>query len=90
MFINTSEKKTLEISYLTVEQVRRGANAWLLAQTLPSPARSYIYQQTAALITYHQRRNRQARLSHTKRTIQSLQKMGIEVDQLNSCIPDNP
>ncbi len=88
MFINASEKKTLENPYLTVEQVHQAACAWVVAQALPPPARRIIYRQAAKRIAYYQERNRRSRKSHTKRTLRRLRELDIEVDQLNSCVPD--
>ncbi len=90
MFISVSEKKTLDNPYLTVEQVLQAACAWVVAQALPPPARVVIYRQAAERIAYYQDRNRRARQSHTKRTLRRLRELGIEADQLNSCVPNKP
>ena len=89
-FIRACEKKTTDRQYLTVEQVRDAASAWVEAQGLPPSARKKIYQETAARIAYYQRRNQQARKSHTKRTRQRLRAIGIKLDRLRSCVPDDP
>ena len=85
--ISNSEKKTTESSYLTVEQIHIAVSAWVEAQSLPLSARTTIYQRAAEQIDYYQTRNQQARMSHTKTTRQRLQAMGIQVDQLPSCVP---
>ena len=83
-------KKTTDSLYLTVEQVRQAADSWLTAQSLPPRCRQEMYQKTAERILYYQRRNHRARECHTKRTLQKLREQNVNVDQLPSCIPDNP
>ncbi len=39
---------------------------------------------------YHQRRNRQARKSHTKTRIAKLKALGIDPIRIKTCIPDAP
>jgi hypothetical protein len=85
-FLNISQKKT-ESFYLTVEQVRHATCAWLGAQALPYSARKIIYQNAADTIMYRQKRSREARKSHWKTKLLKLRKLGIEISQLNSCIP---
>ena len=75
---------------LPPEQVRDAASTWMEAQDLPPSARRKRYGKAARRIAYHQRRNRQARASHTKTTHRTLRKMGIRVDRLRSCAPDDP
>jgi hypothetical protein len=41
-----------------------------------------LFQRTAETIQYHQRRNAQARASHTKATKQKLRRQGINVSTL--------
>jgi SRSO17 transposase len=61
-------KKTTETAYLTVEQIRYAASVWFDAHCLPGGARWKRYQEAAERIAYHQRHNRDARRSHTKKT----------------------
>jgi hypothetical protein len=88
--ISASEKKTTASLYLTVEQVREAACVWVEAQDLSAPARRRKYRKAAARIAYYQRRNQQARQSHTKTTRQRLRNLGITVNQLRSCVPGEP
>jgi len=85
--ITNSEKKTTDSLYLTVEQVRVAACAWVTAQALPSSVRMIFYRQAARSIAYYQHRNQQARKSHRKKMLRRLRKLGIKVGQLNCCIP---
>jgi len=39
---------------------------------------------------YYQRRNRQARLSHTKTRRERLAALGIDPDRIKSCVPRAP
>ena len=88
-YISASEKKTPHALYLTVEQVRQAACAWIHAQRLAPGARKAVYQQAAERISYYQHRNQQARRSHTKTTLKRFRAIGIDVDQLPSCKPDD-
>jgi len=85
--IRSSEKKTPETFYLTVEQVRKAACAWLQAQALPYSARKTIYQHAAETITYYQQHNQKSRTSHWKKTLRKLRKLGIRISHLKSCVP---
>ena len=67
---------------LTTEQVRRAMNTWL--ETIAPTAR---LAQELAKQQYYQRRNRQARLSHTKTRTAKLKDLGIDVDHIKSCVP---
>ena len=71
---------------LTVEQVRSAVNTWLSVADLKPAARKARYQQELEKQAYHQRRNAQARTSHTKTRISKLRAQGINVDQIKSCI----
>lgn len=72
---------------LTVEQVRSAMNVWLQAESHKPAARQKAYQQELKRQEYYQRRNEQARKSHTKTTTQRLRDLGIDVDKIKSCIP---
>ena len=73
--------------YLTVEQIREAASTWVAIRMLPYSARQILYQRVAKKISYYQRRNLQARKSHTKTTLRRLRKLGIKVSRLKSCVP---
>jgi hypothetical protein len=75
--------------YLTVKQVRVAACAWVKARGLGPTARKVIYQRAVDLISYHQHRNQQARVSNTKTAVKRLRKLGIEVGHLPPCKPDD-
>jgi SRSO17 transposase len=74
---------------LTTEQVRRAMNAWLETARgrLTKEAR---LQRELAKQQYYQRRNAQARCSHTKTRMAALRSLGIEADRIKSCIPPLP
>ena len=74
---------------LTIEQVRGATNAWIAAAAMTPGARREHYQAELDNIDYHQRRNRQARESHTKTRVAQLLQLGINVDQLPVCQPDD-
>ena len=71
---------------ITVEQVRSAMNVWLDAADLPVGARRARFQAEQEKQHYYQRRNKQARLSHTRTRIDRLRRMGIDVDTIKSCV----
>jgi hypothetical protein len=75
---------------ITIEQVRSAMDVWLDAADLTSTSRRERYAAELNKQQYYQRRNRQARISHTKTRRNKLTEMGIDVDRIKSCIPRNP
>ena len=75
-----------ETRQLTVEQVRRSINTWLLYRDLPPRLRDEKYQKELNDQRYYQQRNAQSKASHTKTRIELYRKMGIDVDKIKSCI----
>jgi len=73
---------------LTLEQVRSAMNVWLESADLPAAVRSQRYDKEHRKQRYHQRRNRQARVSHKKRKRALLQEQGIDVNRIKSCLPN--
>ena len=71
---------------LTVEQVRRSANAYLSYHHLTPQLRDEAFKKELADQRYHQERNDQARKSHTKTRIKLYLDLGIDVDKIRSCI----
>jgi hypothetical protein len=78
-----------QVDRITVEQVKSAMNVWLDAADLPPAARSQRYEEECQKQQYHQRRNKQARVSHTKTRRARLQSLGIDVTHIKSCLPDN-
>jgi SRSO17 transposase len=74
------------LEHLTTEQVRRAMNAWLeaAADRLTTPTR---LEQELDRQQYYQRRNAQARRSHTKTRTTKLKSIDIDVERIKSCIP---
>jgi SRSO17 transposase len=77
-----------EPEHLTVEQVRSAMNIWLSAADLKPAARQTRYQRELDKQDYHQRRNVQARKSHTKTRMVTLRSLGIDADRIKSCVID--
>ncbi len=76
-----------QVDRLTVEQVRSATNIWLSTADLKPAARQHRYETELKKQRYHQRRNKQARTSHTQTRIDRLGDLGIDVDRIKSCIP---
>ncbi len=81
---------TGQLDRLTVEQVRSATNAWLAGDKMKPAERRDHYEDNLKEQRYYQRRNRQARRSHTKTRIKKLQALGIDVDRIKSCLPKQP
>lgn len=79
-----------QLDRLTVEQVRSAVNVWLSAADLKPTPQQKRYETELRKQRYHQRRNRQARKSHTKTRIARLRAMGIDVDKIKSCVNARP
>ena len=71
---------------LTVEQVRRSINCWLQYHDLPPEIRDSKFQKELDDQCYYQKRNAQAKESHTKTRIQMYLELGIDVDKIKSCV----
>jgi hypothetical protein len=69
----------------TVSQVRQATSAMIQSCWLPPKAAEDLINNTAYKIGYYQKRNRQARQSHTKTRIRKLQELGIELAQTRRC-----
>ena len=75
------------LEHLTTEQVRRAMNAWL--QTAAGRlTRIQRLERELAKQQYYQRRNAQARRSHTKTRKARLESVGIDADRIKSCVPN--
>jgi SRSO17 transposase len=70
---------------ITVEQVKSAMNAWLESADLPPRCRRQRFEKERKDQRYHQRRNKQARSSHTKTRLRELAALGIDVDKIKSC-----
>lgn len=76
------------VDRVTVEQVRSAMDVWLAAADLPPRCRRQRFQEELDKQQYHQRRNQQARKSHTRTRIAELAALGIDVNRIKSCVPD--
>jgi SRSO17 transposase len=74
------------LEHLTMEQVRRAMNAWLevAAKQL---TKAEQFEQELIKQRYYQRRNAQARRSHTKTRQARLKSLGIDAERIKSCVP---
>jgi SRSO17 transposase len=74
------------LEHLTTEQVRRAMNAWLEAAA-ERLTRTQRLQRELDKQRYYQRRNTQARRSHTKTRKARLRSVRIDADRIKSCVP---
>jgi len=73
------------IGELTVEQIRRSLNSYLMHRDLPPPLRDAAYEKELADQQYYQERNLQAKKSHTKTRMAFYHQLGIDVNKIKSC-----
>lgn len=71
---------------ISIEQVRSAMDVWLDAADLSPSARKDRYEAEIRKQIYYQRRNQQARNSHTKTKIKELKDKGIDPDKIKSCL----
>jgi len=74
-----------EADRISVEQVRSAMNVYLDAANLPTAARKKRFEDVLYKQQYYQRRNRQARKSHTKTRLAQFAALGIDVTRIKSC-----
>ena len=72
---------------LSVEQVKSAINVWLQTADLPAALRRQRFQEELQKQQYYQRRNRQARQSHTNTRRARLRALGVDVERIKSCLP---
>lgn len=77
---------TTPTARLTIEQVRSAVNTWLSAVDLKPKARIARYKHELKNQAYYQRRNVQARKSHTTTRLKRLRVYGIDPDRIKSCL----
>lgn len=74
-----------QIAELTVRQLRMAVNALIQALSLPPAAGKIVIEKAARIIRYHQKRNAQARESHTKTRNRKLEALGIDMSTIKRC-----
>jgi SRSO17 transposase len=72
---------------ITVEQVHSAMDVWLDSADLPPESRLKRYKAELNKQKYYQRRNKQARESHTKTKTTKLSALGIDPNRIKSCVP---
>jgi SRSO17 transposase len=70
---------------LTISQVRQASSALVQSWWLKPVSAAELIKQAACRIEYYQRRNAQARRSHTKTRIRKLASLGIDIDTTPKC-----
>lgn len=71
---------------ITVEQVRSAMDVWLDSADMPPKHRRQRFEREQEKQRYYQRRNKQARVSHTKTRRSQLEKLGIDPERIKSCL----
>jgi hypothetical protein len=79
---DTSSEEQLD--RITVEQVRSAMHVWLDTADLPPAARRQRFAEELQKQRYYQRRNQQARKSHTNTRLARLHALGIDITQIKS------
>lgn len=81
------ERESLLVEYpeLTVSQVRQATSAMVQSWWLSPKAAEELFSNTAYKLAYHQKRNQQARESHTKTRLGKLQELGIDLSKTRVC-----
>lgn len=77
-----------DVDHISVEQVRSAMNVWLETADVPPAVRQRRFEDELKKQEYYQRRNRQARKSHTNTRRARLAALGIDVERIKSCLPD--
>ena len=73
------------VSGLTVSQVRQAASAMVQSWWLTPTDAKQLLEHTAYRLQYYQKRNRQARESHTRTRIARLADQGLELAAIHRC-----
>ncbi len=86
LFLARERERLLEeYPELTISQVRQASSAMIESWWLPPKAAEELIANTAYRLEYYQKRNRQARISHTKTRNRKLLELGIDVDHIDRC-----
>ena len=80
-----------KVDRITVEQVRSAMNVWLATADLAPATRRQRFTDELAKQEYYQARNKQARESHIRTRFKRLASLGIDPDEIKSCLtnPDD-
>lgn len=77
------------VDRITMEQIRSAMDVWLDSADLPPRCQRQRFEREQEKQEYYQRRNQQARASHTKTRRKQLDELGIDVDKIKSCTRRN-
>jgi len=75
-----------QMDRITVEQVRSAVNVWLDSVDLPPACQRQRFEKERQKQQYYERRNKQARVSHTKTRRSRLKALRIDAERIKSCL----
>lgn len=76
-----------QLDRISIEQVRSAMDVWLDTADLPPAVRRQRFENEIEKQQYYQRRNKQARQSHTKTRLADLNALDINITRIKSCVP---
>jgi hypothetical protein len=93
---NTESAKTEDDTHpvpppesLTAEQIRYALSQWLQALRFGPSAARIVLEDAATVIRFHRHHNTCAKDCHTQTKRRELGKLGIDVDEIRTCLGSN-
>jgi len=74
---------------LTAEQIRYALSQWLQALRFGPTAARIVLEDAATVIRFHRHHNTCAKDCHTRTKRQNLLNLGIDVDEIRTCLGSN-
>ena len=80
---------TYPVESLTVNQIRDALAVWFRAAPLGPSARRQLLKEAAWNISYTRHHNSAAKTSHRKEALRTLDRRGLDLTQMRTCIGSN-
>ena len=74
---------------LTAEQIRYALSQWLQALRFGPAAARIVLEDAATVIRFHRHHNTDAKDCHTRTKRRALLNLGIDVDEIRTCLGSN-